>query len=144
MSGNYHIGVHEDPGTLDVDGLRCGLLICEDAWFDEPTQAAQAAGAQVLCVLNASPFHLGKGQEREQRMAERVRASGLPLLYAHLVGGQDEVVFDGASFAIDVQGRVAARACSFQDDLLIVEVSAAGAVQGRIEALPGQIGRAHV
>ena len=88
---------------------RCafGLLICEDAWFDEPARSAKAAGAQVLCVLNASPFHLGKAGEREARMAERARAVGMPLLYAHLVGAQDEVVFDGASFAVDAQGVVA-------------------------------------
>ena len=122
--------------VLDVGGLRCGLLICEDAWFDEPAGAAIAQGAQVLCVLNASPFHLGKASEREDRMAERVRATGRPLLYAHLVGGQDEVVFDGASFALDAQGRVAARAKTFDDDLLIVNVDADGSVRGRLEATP--------
>ena len=77
----------------------------------------KAAGAQVLAVVNASPFHLGKAEEREQRMAERARAVGLPLLYAHLVGGQDEVVFDGASFALDAQGTVRVRAPSFEEAL---------------------------
>jgi NAD+ synthase (glutamine-hydrolysing) len=105
--------------VFEAQGLRFGLLICEDAWFDEPAEAAREAGAQVLCVLNASPFHIDKHGEREQRMAQRAKAMGLPLLYAHLVGGQDEVVFDGASFAVDAQGQVQARAASFEPDRLM-------------------------
>jgi NAD+ synthase (glutamine-hydrolysing) len=123
------------PLVFVAGGTRFGVLICEDAWFDEPAQAAQAAGAQVLCVLNASPFHLGKAAEREQRMAERARATGLPLLYAHLVGGQDEVVFDGASFAVDARGEVAMRAASFEPALALVEVDGAR-VSGSVEPLP--------
>jgi NAD+ synthase (glutamine-hydrolysing) len=126
----------QGPLVVDVNGLRVGVLICEDAWFDEPARLACEAGAQLLCVLNASPFHIDKAGEREQRMAERARATGLPLLYAHLVGGQDEVVFDGASFAVDAQGRIAARAASFAEDALSVELDAAGQPQGRIEPVP--------
>ena len=103
-----------DAATFEVAGLRLGLLICEDAWFAEPAEQAASAGAQALLVLNASPFHLGKGAEREARMAERARACGLPLLYAHMVGGQDELVFDGASFALDAQGQCQARAPAFE------------------------------
>lgn len=77
--------------VFEAGGRRFGLLVCEDAWFDEPAEAARAAGAEALCVVNASPFHLDKAGEREARMVERVRATGLPLLYAHLVGGQDEI-----------------------------------------------------
>jgi NAD+ synthase (glutamine-hydrolysing) len=124
------------PLVFEVDGLRLGLLICEDAWFDEPAQAAKAAGAQVLCVLNASPFHVEKHGEREARMGERARSVGLPLLYAHMVGGQDEVVFDGASFAVDARGQVQARAASFVSDALAVQVDATGAVRGHLAALP--------
>ena len=126
----------QGPLVVDVQGLRVGVLICEDAWFDEPARLAHGAGAQLLCVLNASPFHIDKAEEREQRMAERARATGLPLLYAHLVGGQDEVVFDGASFALDAQGRIAARAASFAEDALMVELDAAGLPRGRIEPVP--------
>ncbi|WP_271009991.1 NAD+ synthase [Paucibacter sp. B51] len=126
----------EAPLVFEVGGLRFGLNICEDAWFDEPARAAKAAGAQVLCVLNASPFHLGKVAEREARMAERVADVGLPLLYAHLVGGQDEVVFDGASFALDAQGQLAARAAMFEEDLLLIELDAQGHVQGQVLPLP--------
>ena len=122
--------------VFEVGGCKFGLNICEDAWFDEPARAAKAAGAQVLCVLNASPFHLGKVAEREQRMAERVRDVGLPLLYTHLTGGQDEVVFDGASFALDAHGRVAARAPMFEEALWMVDVSADGSVTGQVTAVP--------
>jgi len=109
------------PLVFEAGGRRFGVLICEDAWFDEPARAARDAGAQVLCVLNASPFHLDKAGEREERMAERARDVGLPLLYSHLVGGQDEVVFDGASFAVDAAGAVTARAPTFEEALLLVD-----------------------
>jgi len=122
--------------VFEAGGLRFGVLICEDAWFPEPAEAACAAGAEVLCVLNASPFHLDKAGEREARMAERARAVGRPLLFAHLVGGQDEVVFDGASFALDAQGQVQVRAASFQPALLLAEVAADGRVAGSVEPLP--------
>ena len=124
------------PVVFQVDGVRFGLLICEDAWFDEPAQVAAQAGAQALLVLNASPFHLGKGGEREARMGERARAVGLPLIYAHLTGGQDEVVFDGASFAVQADGRVAARAPSFEECMLMLSVCANGTVRGDVAPLP--------
>ncbi len=98
-----------------ADRLRVGLLICEDAWYEEPARLAGEAGAQMLVVINASPFHVGKGYEREQTMRERVTACGLPLVYAHLVGGQDEVVFEGHSFALNADGALAARAPSFRE-----------------------------
>ena len=122
--------------VFEVGGLKLGLLVCEDAWFEEPAAAACAAGAQVLCVLNASPFHLDKADEREARMAERARATGCPVLYAHLVGGQDEVVFDGASFAVDARGVVQARAASFAEDLLIVDLDDHGQPSGACAAEP--------
>ena len=125
------------PLVFDVGGVKVGVLICEDAWFDEPAQAAKASGAQLLAVINASPFHLDKAGEREQRMAERARAVGLPLLYAHLVGGQDEVVFDGASFALDPQGAVRMRAPSFEEALAFVEIDGAS-VRGEVRDLPAQ------
>jgi NAD+ synthase (glutamine-hydrolysing) len=122
--------------VVEVGGLRVGLLICEDAWFDEPAAAAKAAGAQVLAVINASPFHLGKAEEREARMIERAQAVGLPIVYAHLVGAQDEVVFDGASFAVDARGVVCARAASFVEELLLVDVATDGSVAGPVQPLP--------
>jgi len=118
--------------VINVGAWRVGLLICEDAWFDEPALSAKALGAQALVVLNASPFHAGKRAEREASMAERARQTGLPLLYAHQVGGQDEVVFDGASFAVDAQGQVQARAPSFEAATLQITLQPGGAVQGPI------------
>ncbi len=110
-----------------VEGVRVGLLICEDAWFAEPAALARAAGAELLAVINASPFHMGKGGERIARMAERARAVGLPLVYAHIVGGQDEVVFDGGSFCVNADGTLAGRAPSFKENLFSVHVSSAKA-----------------
>ncbi|MEP7295769.1 MAG: NAD+ synthase [Burkholderiales bacterium] len=121
--------------VIDVQGLKFGLNICEDAWFDEPGQAAKAAGAQVLCVINASPFHLGKVAEREERMALRARELSLPLLYAHMAGGQDEVVFDGASFALDAGGVVTTRAPMFEDALTLVEFHR-GVPRGAVADVP--------
>jgi len=101
------------PCVFEVEGVKVGLLICEDAWFEKPAAEAKAAGAQILAVLNASPFHMGKAQEREQQMQKRCQATGLPLVYAHLVGGQDEVVFEGRSFALQATGELAGRAPGF-------------------------------
>ncbi len=103
------------PCVFEVEGVRVGLLICEDAWFDAPAKDAKDAGAELLAVINASPFHVGKGDEREQAMRLRVQANGLPLVYAHLVGGQDEVVFEGRSFALNANGQLAGRAQSFAE-----------------------------
>ena len=101
------------PCVFEVQGVKVGLLICEDAWFEQPAADVKAAGAQVLAVINASPFHMGKAQEREHKMRERCLATGLPLVYAHLVGGQDEVVFEGRSFALQATGELAGRAQGF-------------------------------
>jgi NAD+ synthase (glutamine-hydrolysing) len=124
------------PLVFEVSGRRVGVLICEDAWFDEPARSACEAGAELLCVLNASPFHIDKAGEREARMAERARAVGRPLLYSHLVGGQDEVVFDGASFALDATGRVTARAPAFEEALLMLECDAGGTPRGAVAEVP--------
>ena len=107
-----------EPGQV----VRVGLLICEDAWFEEPAQLAKEAGAQMLAVINASPFHVGKGYEREGKMAQRCQATGLPMVYAHLVGGQDEVVFEGHSFALGADGSVMGRAPSFKENLFEARV----------------------
>ena len=123
------------PVVFEVDGLTFGVNVCEDAWFDEPGQIAKAGGAQVLLVLNASPFHLGKVSEREEQMAQRARALDMPVLYSHLTGGQDEVVFDGASFAVDAAGEVGARAPMFEEALTLVDVSARSA-RGDIVPVP--------
>lgn len=114
------------------DAISIGLLICEDAWFEEPARLARQAGAELLVVINASPFHVGKGDEREVMMRARVLATGLPLVYAHLVGGQDEIVFEGRSFALQADGRLAGRAPSFKEDLFVAQ---AERVQAAIELI---------
>jgi len=116
--------------VFQVEGVNVGLLICEDAWFDEPGLLAKESGAELLAVINASPFHVGKGGERVARMAERARSLNLPVVYAHLVGGQDEVVFDGASFALDADGSLAGRAAGFQEELFAVQTER---VHGRLK-----------
>ena len=107
------------------EAISIGLLICEDAWFEEPARLASQAGAEMLVVINASPFHVGKGDERELMMRSRVLATGLPLVYAHLVGGQDEIVFEGRSFALQADGQLAGRAPSFKENLFSVQVDRA-------------------
>ena len=133
----------QSPCVVEVQAVRVGLLICEDAWHPGPASAAAAAGAQLLAVINASPFHEGKQAEREATLAARARETGLPLVYAHLVGGQDEIVFDGSSFAVHADGSIAARAAAFAEALPLVEVRAgaqeltlAADVQPPVEHLP--------
>jgi NAD+ synthase (glutamine-hydrolysing) len=111
--------------VFEAGGINVGLLICEDAWFDQPAELAREAGAEVLAVINASPYHVGKEGERVARMADRARAVGLPLVYAHLVGGQDEVVFDGASFALQADGALAMQAESFKEDVVFAQLERA-------------------
>lgn len=129
------------PGTgtcvFEVEGVRVGLLICEDAWFSGPARRAADAGAQLLVSINASPFHIGKSADREQIMRDRVTETGLPLVYAHLVGGQDEVVFEGRSFGLNADGFVAFRAPGFEEKMLQVLVeSGQGAIELRADVAP--------
>ncbi|KRB41108.1 NAD+ synthase [Acidovorax sp. Root70] len=125
------------PCVFEVEGLKVGVLVCEDAWFATPARDTAAAGAQLLAVINASPFHLGKGTEREATMCARVVETGLPLVYAHLVGGQDEVVFEGRSFALAADGSVAARAPAFVEKLVYALVEPAqGAIKITAEVAP--------
>ena len=125
------------PCVFEVEGVKVGVLVCEDAWFATPARDTAAAGAQLLAVINASPFHLGKGTEREATMRARVVETGLPLVYAHLVGGQDEVVFEGRSFALAADGSVAARAPAFVEKLVYALVeSAQGAIKITAEGAP--------
>ncbi|MDQ6647503.1 MAG: NAD+ synthase [Pseudomonadota bacterium] len=125
---NY--GVFDDkryfrPGhatvTSVVDGVTIALLICEDVWEPEPAAQAAAAGAQLLLVINASPWDAAKQAEREAVLMARARETGCAVAYVNMVGGQDEVVYDGASLLINGDGSVAARAPAFVDDLLWAE-----------------------
>ena len=128
-----HFTPGQSPCVFAVGGVRVGLLICEDAWRQAPAQATAQAGAELLAVINASPFHAGKAAEREQMMRTRVQETGLPLVYAHLVGGQDELVFDGRSFTLNADGSLAGRAPGFTPKLVFTHVQQAPAAL-KIEA----------
>lgn len=100
--------------VIDIGGVPVGLSICEDIWEEGPTAQAAAAGAQLLLNLNSSPYHRGKRNERWDLVGERARSAGIPIVYVNQVGGQDELVFDGGSFAVSAQGEVVAAAPNFE------------------------------
>jgi NAD+ synthase (glutamine-hydrolysing) len=112
--------------VVEIAGIKVGLLICEDVWHVEPSAALRAAGAALCISLNASPYRLGKQQDREAVIAKRAQETGMPFIYVNLVGGQDELVFDGNSFAVDATGRVVHRAPAFVESLSCVDASQAG------------------
>ncbi|OFW58143.1 MAG: hypothetical protein A2133_01640 [Actinobacteria bacterium RBG_16_64_13] len=122
--------------VLQVDGVRMGITICEDIWEENgPGEAAASAGgAAIVLNLSMSPYHLGKGHERETMLAERARAWRAFVCYANGVGGQDELVFDGQSLAFDPEGRLVARAAQFKEQLLLVDVDPRPAGTAREEA----------
>lgn len=107
--------------VVDIKGYPVGLTICEDVWNPGPVNQAAEAGARLILNLNASPFHINKGLERERVVAERVRETGVPMVYVNLTGGQDELVFDGGSFVVDQQGEVSQRAPEFSEGLYPVD-----------------------
>ena len=112
-----------EPMTIDVAGLRVGLTVCEDCWAPGPPAEAEAeAGAKLIANPSGSPYHRGKGREREEMLAERARAYESYFAFCNLVGGQDELVFDGHSFVVDPEGAVIARAAQFEEELLVCEV----------------------
>ena len=86
--------------VVDINGVNVGILICEDIWHPEPFQKIAAAGAELVVNLNASPYHINRGDEREAVVCDRIKEIPLPVIYANLIGGQDELVFDGGSFVI--------------------------------------------
>jgi len=111
------------PTVTTLGGVRIGILVCEDAWEPEPARAARDAGAELLIVVNASPYEQGKQRSREQVLRERVADVSLPVVYVNLVGGQDELVFDGGSFVLDAQGGMVLRAPAFEEVVSLIEVT---------------------
>lgn len=110
--------------VFEVNGVQVGLLVCEDLWFAEPLAGTARAGAQVVLVPNASPFERGKHAQRDALLAERTRESGCAIAYLNVVGGQDALVFDGASVVADGDGTVHPAAAAFTDQWLVVEFDA--------------------
>lgn len=107
---------------VELNGIRTALLICEDVWEPGPAKAAAAAGAQLIAVINGSPYSLDYQNRREEVVRERVRDSGLPVVYVNLLGGQDELVFDGGSFVMDANGEVVQRVAPFVESLTAVDI----------------------
>jgi len=122
--------------VVDFGGWRLGLLICEDIWEPEPARAAAQCGAEILLVINASPYEIHKQQARERIARERVADVGLPLVYLNLFGGQDELVFDGNSFVMNADGRLAFRAPAHVEGSWTVDFERH---DGRARALPSSI-----
>ncbi|MFV1992516.1 MAG: NAD+ synthase [Acidiferrobacterales bacterium] len=112
-----------DPCVFELCNIKLGITICEDIWVPDVARQAKEAGADVIVNLNASPFHINKQSEREAEVKKRARETGLPVLYVNLVGGQDELVFDGGSFAVDQSGKVCARAVFYDEQLLPVTLA---------------------
>lgn len=136
--------------AVDWGGTTLGLTICEDLWNDQqfegrrvygvdPIDSVVRAGARVLVNISASPFRVGKQRQRETLFAAQASEHGLPILYVNLVGGNDDLIFDGASVAFDAQGRVVARAKSFSEDCLIVDMPVPGELAAKNARLPGRI-----
>jgi NAD+ synthetase len=124
----------EAPRVVDVGGVAVGLVICEDCWFPGPVQQAKAAGAQLVVVANGSPYHTRQHALRREQVAARARETGLPLVYVNRVGGQDELVFDGASFVADASGEVAQQLPAWHETVAIATLQ-----QGRPKHVRGSL-----
>jgi NAD+ synthase (glutamine-hydrolysing) len=126
------------PTIIEMNGIRAGVLVCEDAWDSGPARQARESGAQVLLVINASPYEVDKQLQREQDVvAERIRENGVPVVFLNLIGGQDELVFDGNSFVMDAQGIVTQRAPAFTEGMYVVELAVRD--DGKIYPIPGNV-----
>jgi len=113
------------PCVFDVDGVRCGVIICEDCWFAGPSAESRKAGAQVVIVPNGSPYHTSQQAARRTQIDARVRETGVPFVYVNRVGGQDELVFDGASFVVDAAGAIAQQLPAWHETVAIAEFEGA-------------------
>ncbi len=109
------------PVLFQIQNTKLALTICEDIWHQDIVASNKQAGAQILLTLNASPFHAGKIHQREQIVCEQAKNIGLPIVYVNQIGGQDELVFDGASFVVNRQGEVVFRAVEFEEQISVVE-----------------------
>ncbi len=109
------------PTVVDFRGFKIGILVCEDIWEPEPAQLARSAGAEMFVVLNASPFEIHKQRNREDIVGRCVKELGLPVVYVNMLGGQDELVFDGNSFVMDGAGKIVMRAPPFEEGIYPIE-----------------------
>ncbi|MEY3201106.1 MAG: Glutamine-dependent synthetase, partial [Pseudomonadota bacterium] len=111
----------DEPCVVSIEGVSCGIVICADIWDPQPAKSARQAGAEVLLVLNASPLHLNKTADRLDEVGQRARENDIAVIYANLVGGQDELLFDGASFAVNRRGELMLLMPAFEESLGLVE-----------------------
>ena len=124
-----------EPCVVEIKGVAVGLSICEDIWHPGPTAEACEAGARLIININASPFHLHKGRLRVDTVRDRASDGNVPVVYTNLVGGQDELVFDGGSFAMDRHGSIQVQAPVFAEGLYLAEFAIED--DGQLELLPG-------
>ena len=127
-----------EPCVFEIEGIRFALNICADIWERETALLARKAGAQVLLVLNASPYAIDKQESRHQVIRERIAETGMAVVYANMVGGQDELIFDGGSFAMDKNGVLTAQCAFFEDALSILEMQGDLRPAGEIAADLGE------
>jgi NAD+ synthase (glutamine-hydrolysing) len=113
--------------VFTLNGVRVGLSICEDVWASAPTADSRTAGAEVLVAINGSPYEMDSQSQREDVVRQRIREIGIPAIYLNMVGGQDELVFDGGSFAMDRTGELVFRGAAFKEELYCIELAADGA-----------------
>jgi len=127
------------PCVFDVAGVRVATIICEDVWFPAPAAQARAAGAEIIVVPNGSPYHTRQQALRREQVGARARENGVPIVYVNRVGGQDELVFDGASFVVDAGGEVAQQLPAWHEALAVADFDGArprtvrGALDDRLE-----------
>jgi NAD+ synthase (glutamine-hydrolysing) len=129
----------DDPGFLwEIAGIPTGISICEDIWLpDGPPRLQAEAGARVLLNINGSPYHYGKAREREAMLGDRARAAGVPVVYLNMVGGQDELVFDGHSVVLAPNGDVIHRSPQFEEDRLLIDLDLDDVRSGTVSPLLG-------
>jgi NAD+ synthase (glutamine-hydrolysing) len=129
----------DEPGFLwEIAGIPSGISICEDIWLpDGPPQVQAEAGAKVLFNINGSPYHYGKAREREAMLGDRARVAGVPVVYLNMVGGQDELVFDGHSLVLAPSGEVIHRSPQFEEDRLLIDLDLDDPRSGTVSPLLG-------
>jgi len=120
--------------VYDIDGVNVGVSICEDMWYEDgPLKVQALSGAEVIININASPYHMSKAMSREDYVSKQALGIGASLVYVNMVGGQDELVFDGGSFVVDSKGNVVARGNHFKEELIFadIEVESSGGVSAK-------------
>lgn len=126
----------EGEGLTELGGTMMGVTVCEDIWVPDHAAAAASAGASVVLNVSASPFHAGKAAQREAMLVDRAASNGVWVVYCNLVGGQDELVFDGRSVVVSPEGHVVARGAAFAEDLVVADISAGAKLGASADLAP--------